>query len=230
MSLRLVESTFNGNLTMTSKDIADLVESRHDKVKQSIERLVNRGVIELPPMGEIKTVTKPVMIYRFSGEKGKRDSIIVVAQLSPEFTARLVDRWGELEQAATETKFVIPQTYAEALRLAADQAEQIALMAPKVEVYNAIVERDHALTATQVGNKIGLSAVKLNRALGELGVFNNTVKRGRAFRQWFVDEGYGVMRKSPEGYDQALFTNKGEAWIVNKLIKIGLIQSDIKVG
>ncbi|KAF1014473.1 MAG: hypothetical protein GAK31_01958 [Stenotrophomonas maltophilia] len=35
--------------------------------------------------------------YLFTGDQGKRDSIIVVAQLSPEFTARLVDRWQELE-------------------------------------------------------------------------------------------------------------------------------------
>lgn len=27
----------------------------------------------------------------------KRDTLVVVAQLSPEFTARLVDRWQELE-------------------------------------------------------------------------------------------------------------------------------------
>lgn len=37
--------------------------------------------------------------YVFSGEQGKRDSIIVVAQLSPEFTAKIVDRWMELERA-----------------------------------------------------------------------------------------------------------------------------------
>ncbi|EFD2953112.1 DNA-binding protein [Escherichia coli] len=39
-----------------------------------------------------------VEAYVFEGEQGKRDSIIVVAQLSPEFTARLVDRWRELEE------------------------------------------------------------------------------------------------------------------------------------
>ena len=38
-------------------------------------------------------------MYVFSGEQGKRDSIIVVAQNSPEFTAILVDRWQELEAA-----------------------------------------------------------------------------------------------------------------------------------
>lgn len=38
-------------------------------------------------------------MYVFTGEQGKRDSIIVVAQLSPEFTAKIVDRWLELERA-----------------------------------------------------------------------------------------------------------------------------------
>lgn len=80
-------------LAVTSREIAELVESRHDNVKVAIERLAERGVIELPAMQEIPTATKPVTVYRFAGEQGKRDSIVVVAQLSPEFTARLVDRW-----------------------------------------------------------------------------------------------------------------------------------------
>jgi hypothetical protein len=86
--------------SMTSREIADLVGSRHDDVKRSIERLAGREVIEFPPVAEISTSTKPLSVYVFSGEKGKRDSIIVVAQLSPEFTARLVDRWQELEANA----------------------------------------------------------------------------------------------------------------------------------
>ncbi len=90
--------------SMTSIDIAELVGSRHDKVKQSIERLAERGIITLPPMGEKPTSGRPVTYYIFEGEKGKRDSIIVVAQLSPEFTARLVDRWKELEQERTRPK------------------------------------------------------------------------------------------------------------------------------
>lgn len=40
--------------TMSSLEIAELVESRHDKVRLSIQRLANRGVIQLPPMGEVK--------------------------------------------------------------------------------------------------------------------------------------------------------------------------------
>ncbi|MFC0995574.1 phage antirepressor KilAC domain-containing protein [Pasteurella multocida] len=84
---------------MTSREIADLVEARHDSVKRTIDRLVLRGVIVRPP-----TVDEPIadMLGRPRTESvyqiGKRDSYIIVAQLCPEFTARLVDRWQELEE------------------------------------------------------------------------------------------------------------------------------------
>lgn len=71
---------------MTSLEIAALVNSRHDDVKRSIQRLAERGAIELPPMAEIKTSTKPASVYKI----GKRDSYVIVAQLSPEFTAALL--------------------------------------------------------------------------------------------------------------------------------------------
>lgn len=96
------ELTVIGNSikTMTSLEISELVESRHDKVRQSIERLAERGVISLPPMGEVKIQRErreeKVSVYLID----KRSSLIVVAQLSPEFTARVVDRWQELETGA----------------------------------------------------------------------------------------------------------------------------------
>jgi len=114
-------------LTMTSREIADLVGSRHDDTKRSIERLANQGVIVQPPVADEPgqdALGRPrtTQVYVFSGEKGKRDSIVVVAQLSPEFTARLVDRWQELERMVNQPK--IPQTMPQALRLAAELAEQ----------------------------------------------------------------------------------------------------------
>jgi phage regulator Rha-like protein/phage antirepressor YoqD-like protein len=93
-------------ITMSSREIADLVESRHDKVKQSIERLTNRGVISLPPMGEYQDrLGRKAHEYKLC----KRDSCVVVAQLCPVFTARLVDRWQELE-GRISSPFVDPIT------------------------------------------------------------------------------------------------------------------------
>lgn len=88
-------------MRMTSVEIADMVEKRHDNVKRTIETLAEQSVISLPQVEEIKIQRERRLetsqAYIFEGEKGKRDSIVVVAQLSPVFTARLVDRWQELE-------------------------------------------------------------------------------------------------------------------------------------
>jgi DNA-binding Lrp family transcriptional regulator len=85
---------------MSSREISDLVNVRHDSARRTIERLAEKGVIQLPPLVEIATGARAAIEYVFSGEQGKRDSYVVVAQLSPEFTARLVDRWQELEAQA----------------------------------------------------------------------------------------------------------------------------------
>ena len=101
MNMPIISQFSNAEQSMTSLEIAELVQSRHDKVKQSIERLAERGVIAQPPMGSVvKTINNrdyETEVCIFRNEQGKRDSIVVVAQLCPEFTARLVDRWQELE-------------------------------------------------------------------------------------------------------------------------------------
>lgn len=85
------------NATMTCKDMSKLFDRRHSNVKRTIKTLASRGIIELPHFEIIKTATKPVEIFVFKGNQGKRDSLIVAAQISPEFTADIVDRWIFLE-------------------------------------------------------------------------------------------------------------------------------------
>ena len=138
--------TQNSSLTISSLQIAEMLGSRHDKVKQSIERLAINGVIIQPPVGVEQSTdamgrNRLTQVYVFADEQGKRDSIIVVAQLSPEFTAVLVDRWQELERQQAQPVFQIPQTLGEALQLAANQALQIEQYKPKVDHYNEVVER-----------------------------------------------------------------------------------------
>lgn len=140
--------------SITSIQIAYLIGSRHDSVKRTIERLVEQGVIVQPPLvdepGE-DSMGRPrsTQVYQFSGERGKRDSIVAVAQLSPEFTARLVDRWQELEAKLAQPQFSIPQTMPEALRLAADLAEEkaaleatVAEQAPKVAALERFADHE----------------------------------------------------------------------------------------
>ena len=223
MNMTILPQFRTSEKSMSSMDISELVQSRHDKVKQSIERLIERGVIIQPPMGNEQSIdtigrSRSTQVYVFSGEQGKRDSIIVVAQLCPEFTARLVDRWQELENSQSR----VPKSFSEALQLAADQARQLELAAPKVKYFDAIVERSTLLNATQVAQKIGLSALSMNKLLDQFNVYSRGIKRARVFQQWFVDKGFGELKQTELGFSQPMFTTKGEAWVVEKLVSEGV--------
>ena len=193
------------NLTMSSRDIAELVESRHDSVRLSIERLAERGVIQLPPLVEVEnnqsvSPNSRSKVYVFSGEQGKRDSIIVVAQLSPEFTARLVDRWQELEAQVAMPALPDFSNPAEAARAWAAQYEQRAALeakvaedAPKVEFYHDVTGSDNAIdmaTVAKVLNR-GIGRNRLFAFLRDEGVLDSrNIPYQRFVDMGFVDMGW----------------------------------------
>ncbi len=126
------------DMKMTSREIAELVESRHNDVKRSIERLIEKGIIRSTPMANFKNSNNVEgSEYVFTGEQGKRDSIIVVAQLSPKFTARLVDRWQELEKQAAPSLHTDP-IIAQIQLLQAVREQQLALEAGMSETRNEV--------------------------------------------------------------------------------------------
>lgn len=163
-------------LTMSSQEIADVVKSRHDDVKRSMERLKNKGLISFTPMAENPNIKggRPKTVYHVN----KRDSYIVVAQLSPEFTADLVDRWQELEKQVAqitppiqEVKFITtdrPQinNYAAALTTLGIPQEIVPAIA---KVYT---ERDEAWrTKQQISTKREASV------MGKLAQAKNKIRR-----------------------------------------------------
>ena len=130
---------------------------------------------------------------------------------------------NRLERMQSQTH-VIPQNYAEALQLAADQAKQLEIAAPKADFYDRVVERETLINATQVAQKVGLSAVMMNRALDEIGgVYSKSTKRGRVFIQEFIHKGYGILRMTESGHAQPLFTTAGEARVIELLTNEGCI-------
>ena len=117
----------------------------------------------------------------------------------------------------------VPQSFAEALQLAANQAKQLEAQAAKVNYFDKVCDTTGLVNATQVGQKFKMSAVTLNKNLDGLNVYNRSIKRGRAFQQWFVDAGNGIMRQTELGYPQPLFTAKGEQWIIETFTTNGVI-------
>lgn len=222
-------------VTMSSREIAQLVEARHSDVVRSIERLMAKGVIGgYAPTAY--THEQNGMEYK-EYQVGKRDSYVIVAQLCPEFTARLVDRWQELESkhapAVALPDFTNPAESARAWALQYEEREKaqaaLALAAPKVQFFDKVVERKTLMTATQVGQKLGMSAVALNKHLDELDVYSKNIKRARVFKQWFVDKGYGELKQTELGHSQPLFTTSGEAWIIERMVSEGYSVSLVNV-
>ncbi len=110
---------------MLSSDISAITNIRLDSVKRTIERLAERRVITLPPTVEKPTAGRTSTEYVFSGEQGKLDSITVVAQLCPEFTAAIVKRWYELEKRTPAFDINNPQHLLNAIEVQAKQNLQL---------------------------------------------------------------------------------------------------------
>ena len=157
--------------SMTSIEIAELVGKRHDNVKRTIETLAKGGVIVRPQIEVFEKINnlglrRSVEAYVFEGEQGKRDSIIVVAQLSPEFTARLVDRWRELEEQVRQPLTEIEMIAAMAAN-AVQQQKRLHVVESKVSQVAETVEQikkgnipEGYIGSRQLAAKCGLTEAK----------------------------------------------------------------------
>ena len=199
--------------TMSSREIAELVESRHDSVKRTIERCAERGTFTLPPLVETS----------FKGSDGrgqtasvynldKRSSLIVVAQLSPEFTARIVDRWQELEaQSAIPAPQQAPVPLTQAARdfkalfgvarllgmdknasaISANQAVAKVTGTNMLQLLGAAhlesAQQVLFFTPTDLGKIIGVGPRKMNLLLAEAGL---QAKRGEHWTPLEAAEGF----------------------------------------
>jgi len=231
IALTFVGNDANAPLTMSSLEISELTGSRHDNVKIAIERLAAKGVIEFPAMQEIPTATKPTKAYVFTGVQGRRDSIIVVAQLYPEYTARIVDRWQELEtQVAAgpdlttdEGKLLLIQDLA---------AKQLTLLADNKRIQ---LERDEAIrTKAQIGSKREATAMataatkahenrKLRALMGEatqsasvIAVQNKTGSQGynwRDLKKYCTAAGLDMGKSFNPGLQMKVNTYPAQAWL-----------------
>lgn len=113
MNNQLIDAlTDEGNgVTNKSVEIARLAGKRPDNVKRTMDSLRDKRLIAVTQIEEQYTTTQGNTGNRSTYHVNQRDSYVVMAQVSPEFTARLVDRWQELEnkaQQAQQTQQAIP--------------------------------------------------------------------------------------------------------------------------
>lgn len=83
--------------TMTSREIAELVEARHNDVVATIERLFSKGLLRSSrETRRESTGGRPLDVYDLI----ERDTHLVVSGYSDEHRARVIDRWEALESGA----------------------------------------------------------------------------------------------------------------------------------
>lgn len=230
--------------SMNSLEISELVQSRPDKVKQSIERLAEKGVITLPPMVETSFLNsigrkQSTTVYLFTGEQGKRDSIIVVAQLCPVFTARLVDRWQELEAQVAQPIFDIsnPHHLLQAIETQAKQnielTQKVEILEPKANALDVLSQNKNGyLCLTDVAKHLHIKRSDLTNFMANLKLIyrratSSITRKGkwaayeRAIKNGWLFHDY-VAGEKPDGTDyapQVLVTPKGLAYIAELITK-----------
>ena len=202
-------------LTMSSREIAELLGCRHDNVKVTIDTLARKGLVTFTETQE-KTLGRPATVYHV----GKRDSYVIVAQLSPEFTAKLVDRWQELEAQVAQQSPRLPRNFAEALRLAADleeQKEQLRLqneaMKPAAEVGAAVDKRTN-ITVPDFAKKLdGVNTQQVQNWLGQQGILRKDSTHKWSVRSRYRDVEF-AMAYDGQGRSTVIVLEKGQQRLV----------------
>ena len=148
-------------LTMSSREIAELTGKRHDNVMRDIRSMLAElhgegGVLSFEDTHRNPQNGQEYPVFRLP----KRETLILVSGYNLQMRARIIDRWQELE-ARQPAAPAIPQTLPEALRLAADLAEQkakaeaaLALAAPKVEGFDRIANATGLLSLRETATTL----------------------------------------------------------------------------
>ena len=119
--------------TMTSREIAELTGKEHKNVLADIRKMLED--LDLSSAGfsaQYKDSTgRTLPCFNLP----KRETLILVSGYSIPMRAKIIDRWEALEAKVGAGWAAIPQTLPEALRLAADLAEQKAKLRTALLAY-----------------------------------------------------------------------------------------------
>jgi len=125
-----------GAMTMTSREIAELTGKEHRHVLRDIEVL--RSQLGSLFVGSVQSWTHPQNGQTYPEFLLDKDTTLcLVSGYDAVVRMKIIKRWQELE---SQNAIAIPKTMAQALRLAADQAEQIEAQQAQIEAAKPAVE------------------------------------------------------------------------------------------
>jgi len=150
---------------MSSREIAELTGKRHDHVMRDIRRMLAELEITDPTFGGSYQDDTGRVLPCFFLDRDLTETLITGYNVK--LRHRVIKRLRQLEQQAA-TPIAIPVTFAEALRLAADKAEEnerllgvIQLQAPKVAAIKRLAAAGGAICITDAAKQLQITPSKL---------------------------------------------------------------------
>ncbi len=206
-------------LTMSSREIAELTGKDLSHVNRDVRAMLD-ALQDDPELDHVRE-DKDSRGYTSAFHLGRELTYTLLSGYSLPLRRRVVARWQELEAGAVPN---VPRTMAQALRLAAEQAEQIELQqalleqaAPKVEYVDRYVAANGAMGFRQVAKLLKANEHEFRSFLqdrqvmyrlgGEWTAYQNHIEAGR-----FVVKS-GVATANEHAFNTTKFTPKGVAWI-----------------
>lgn len=179
-----------GPLTMTSREIAELTGKEHKHVMRDFRTLQE----QLGDMfvGSVQTWTHPQNGQEYEEFVVDKDTCLTLL-LGYDAVARMkvVKRWQELEGSIDKLR--VPQTFAQALRLAAEQQEEIERQQlaleqakPKVVYADTMLNAEGTVLVRDAAKTLGVPVRKLENALRDKGV----ILSNNAPAAEYVSKGY----------------------------------------
>lgn len=225
---------------MTSREIAELTGKQHQHVKRDIENLLTELQINVSSFGRIYLDTMNREQTEFALDRDLTENLLM--GYSAPLRRAVLARLRELEELAKPVAPVatIPPNYATALRLAADQAEEIAaqreqlqLAAPAVAFVEKFVDSTglkgfrqvcKLLNANEAEFRLFLEAKKIMYKLGgEWTPHAQHLDTGR------FSVKAGTSDVSGHAFNSARFTAKGVNWVAGEWAKFKL-ESQMEVA
>lgn len=209
--------TKSNNLTMTSVNISELTGKRHSDVMRDIRVIQD----------QLDTRKFAVMSHYMDNSNRKRDmwildyteTMTLLTGYSVVMRVKVIDRWQQLEDAQ---KPQLPQSFAEALQLAANQAKLLEEAAPKVEFHDKLVNDNANFSIRDAAKKIQQRPNKFSAWLRQVGYLcQNNLPKQQYINQGLFKTHTGTSKEEFQ-FSQTRVTSKGLSYFTSKLTGIKL--------
>lgn len=228
---------FEGRSVLNSRDVAEMIGKEHKHLMRDIRTYINdmQDSPNLDPRQFFIESTytsdqnKILPCYLLTKQGCEFVANKLTGKKGNQFTAQYVSLFNSMKEQISNPveqalkSFPIPRTMGEALRLAADEADQLAKQKPKVDYYDSQMRNPGLMTTTEIAKDFGWSASKLNKWLAAHHII---YKQGGhwVLYQKYCGEGYtqyepfAYKKNNRQGIRNNLkWTQKGRKFIYDKL-------------